>query len=74
MVTRALKLFQKFRRQFPEDKPRALWRRVYSLAIPGYDGMPELEQRTAREHLRERVVWRRRKRRSRKIPAEISVS
>jgi hypothetical protein len=72
-TTRAIVLYRKLRRQCPEDKPRAVWSRVYPLVIPGYDGMSELEQRTAREKLRERIVWRRRKRRPRKIPAEITV-
>jgi hypothetical protein len=73
-TTRAIELYRKFRRQCPEEQPRATWSRVYPLVIPGYDSMPELEQRTAREKLRERIAWRRRKRRPRKIPAEISIS
>jgi hypothetical protein len=54
-VTSAIALYRKLRRKFPEDKPRATWNRVYPLVIPGYDGMPELEQRTQREVLHERV-------------------
>jgi hypothetical protein len=72
-TTRAIVLYRKLRRQSPENKPRAIWSRVYPLAIPGYEGMSELEQRTAREKLGERIAWRRRKRRPRKIPAEITV-
>jgi hypothetical protein len=73
-VTRAIVLYGQFRKQYPQDQPRAVWSRIYSLVIPGYDGMSGLEQRTVREKLREQVSWRRRKRRPRKIPAEISVS
>jgi hypothetical protein len=73
-TTRAILLYGKFRRQSPEDKPRAIWSQVYPLVIPGYEGMPDLERRTAREKLRERMAWRRRKRRPRKIHVEISVS
>jgi len=73
VITDAIMLHAKFRRQFPADQPRSIWARVYPLAIPGYDAMPEVEQRTAREKLRERIAWRRRKRRPRKIPAEITV-
>lgn len=71
MVTRAIALYRRLRRKFPEESPRAIWHRVCSVAIPGYSDMPEMEQRTAREQLRERVSWRQRKRR--KIPAEIAV-
>jgi hypothetical protein len=74
IVTQAIVLRRKFRRQYPEDKPRAIWSRIYHLVIPAYADMSEVEQRTAREKLREQVAWRRRKRRPRKIPAEISVS
>jgi hypothetical protein len=73
-VTRAIGLYRKDRRQCPRDTPRAIWSRVYPLVIPGYDGMSELDQRAAREQLRERIAWRRRKRRPRKILAEISIS
>jgi hypothetical protein len=68
-ITRAIVLYGKFRRQYPEEQPRAIWSRVYPLVIPGYQNMPDLEQRTAREKLREQVTWRRRKRHPRKIPA-----
>jgi hypothetical protein len=64
-TTRAIVLYRKFHRQYPKEQLRAIWRRVYPLVIPGYEEMPDLEQRTAREKLRERIAWRRRKRRSR---------
>jgi hypothetical protein len=67
-------LRRKFRSQYPADKPRAIWSRVYPLVIAGYNGMSEVEQRTARDKLREQVAWRRRKRHPRKMPAEISIS
>src|SRR5215468_720657 len=52
-VTRVITLYRKFRRKFPEERPRQVWNRVYPLAIPGYDLMPEIEQRSARDKLRE---------------------
>jgi hypothetical protein len=64
-VTRAIALYRKFRRKSPEESPRQVWARVYPLAIPGYDGMPDMEQRAAREALRERITWRRRRKRRR---------
>jgi hypothetical protein len=74
IVTRAIVLRRKFRRQFPEEKPRATWSRICLLVISSYADLPEVEQRTAREKLREQVAWRLRKRYPRKIPAEISIS
>jgi hypothetical protein len=71
MVTRAIALYWRLRPKFPDESPRAIWRRVCSALISGYADMPEMEQRTACEQLRERVSWRQRKRR--KIPAEIAV-
>jgi hypothetical protein len=73
-ITRAIALRRNFRRQYPEDKPRAIWSRIYPLVIPGYADMPKVEQRTARQKLREQVTWRRRKRCPRKNPADISIS
>jgi hypothetical protein len=70
-VTRAILMYGRLRRRFPEEKPRAIWKRIYPIVIPMYADMSEMEHRTAREQLRERVSWRRRKRR--KIPAEIAV-
>jgi hypothetical protein len=72
-VTRAITLYRKLRRQSPEENPQAIWRRVYPLVIPEYETMPELEQRTAREDLYERVRWRLRIRR-RKIRIKISTT
>jgi hypothetical protein len=71
-TTRALALYRKFRRESPEESPRKLWARVYPRVIDGWANKSDLEQRNARDELRERIVWRRRKRR--KIPAEISLS
>jgi hypothetical protein len=72
MVTRAIGLYRRLRRKFPQESQRETWSRVYPLVIPGYDGMSDLDQRTAREELHKRVSWRRR-RRPRKIHAEIAV-
>jgi hypothetical protein len=73
-TTRALALFRKLRRESPDESPRKLWARVYPRVIDGWTNMSDLKQRNARDELRERIAWRRRKRRSRKIPAEISTS
>jgi hypothetical protein len=73
IVTAAIALYGKFQRKSPEESPRQLWSRVYPLAIPQWESMSELERRHARDELRERIAWRRRKR-PRKIPAEIPVS
>ena len=73
-TTRAILLHRKLRRKFPEETPRQVWSRVYPLAIPGYDAMAEIEQQSARERLRERIGWRGRKRKRRKIAAKISIS
>jgi hypothetical protein len=73
-ITRAIVLRQKFRRQYPEDSPRTTWSRIYPVVIPGYADMPQVEQRSVREKLREQVAWRRRKRHPRKISTEISIS
>ena len=72
IVTRAITLYRKLRRESPDDSPRKLWARVYPRVIDGWANMSDLEQRNARDELRERIAWRRRKRR--KIPAEISIS
>jgi len=74
VVTRAITAYAKLHRQFPDEQPRAVWARVYPIAIPGYESMSDLDQRSAREELHQRVTWRRRKRRPRKIPARIPVS
>jgi hypothetical protein len=63
MVTRALALYARLRRRFPDQTPRQIWNQVYPLVIPEYVGMSETEQVTAREELRERIKWLRRKRR-----------
>jgi hypothetical protein len=60
-TTHAIALYRKFRRKFPQEKRRATWARVYPLVIANYDQMGELERQTARDGLRERVSWRRRR-------------
>jgi hypothetical protein len=59
-VTQAIQLLRRFRREFPNDQPVEHWARVYPLTIPGYAEMNPIEQRDARERLRERVRWRKR--------------
>jgi hypothetical protein len=74
VVTGAILLHAKLHRQYPEEKPRAIWSRVYPLVIPNYAAKTDVEQRTAREDLYLRVTWRRRKRRPRKNRTAISIS
>lgn len=61
-VTTAIRLLNELRHLYPQDRAAELWKRVYPAAIPGYDALSPIEQRTAREVLRERVRWRRRAR------------
>jgi hypothetical protein len=61
-VTKAIQLRARFRRQHPGERPEQIWKRVYPEAIPGYAGMNPHDQKHARQVLRERVRWRRRKR------------
>jgi len=55
-VTRAIALYRKFRRESPEESPRKLWARVYPRVIDGWANMSDLEQRNARDELRERIA------------------
>jgi hypothetical protein len=73
MVTKALRLFEKLKRQSPADSPRELWAKVYPAVIPEYEKMPEIERRTAREELHQRCAWRRRKRRPRKKAPDFAI-
>jgi hypothetical protein len=43
-VTTAILLLARFRRMYPTERAELLWRRVYPLAIPNYNGMSEVEQ------------------------------
>src|SRR5215471_16852373 len=60
-LTRVIVLRQRLRRKFPDESPRQIWDRTCPRVIAGYDRMTEIEQRTAREDLRQRITWRRRK-------------
>jgi hypothetical protein len=77
-VTDAIRLRRRFRRQYPRETAKEIWNRVYPLAIRGYNRMIAVDQESARYDLRERVSDRLRKRarrkRPRKIPAEMSLS
>lgn len=54
-VTQAIRLFRIFKRQYPNERPAEHWARMYPMVIPGYREMNPVEQRDARERLRERV-------------------
>jgi hypothetical protein len=57
-VTQAIRLLKAFKRQYPTERPAEHWARMYPMVIAGYEGMNPVEQRDARERLRERVRWR----------------
>ncbi len=57
-VTKAIRLLKVLKREYPNERPAEHWARMYPLVITGYRGMNPVEQRDARERLRERVRWR----------------
>src|SRR5207253_762322 len=57
-VTLAISLMAKFKHQYPGERSAGIWKRIYPLAIPDYLAMTEVEQKDARQQLRERVKWR----------------
>ena len=59
-VTKAIRLLRHFTHQFPNERPAEHWAKMYPLVIPNYDALNDVEQKDARERLRERVRWRRR--------------
>jgi len=60
-VTEAIRLLKLYRRQYPSERAAEHWARMYPKVIDGYEKMNAVEQRDARERLRERVRWRIRK-------------
>ena len=58
LVTKAIRLRQRFRRQYPGEKPEQIWKRVYLEAILGYASMDRERQRAKRLLLREWVRGR----------------
>src|SRR5215831_17957595 len=73
IVSRAVRLLRRFRRQHPEETPQQHWARVDRLVLPNPDSMMHADYEAAKFDLRRRVRWRMRKRR-RKIPAQFAVS
>jgi hypothetical protein len=57
-VTKAIRLLKVFRRRYPNERAAEHWARIYAQVIPGYGNMNAVDQRDARERLRERVRWR----------------
>jgi hypothetical protein len=53
-VTQAIRLRAKFRHLYPQERPDQWWKRIYPLVIAGYQDMNAVEQKDARERLRER--------------------
>jgi hypothetical protein len=58
-VTTAIRLLNRFKRQYPAEKPAQIWNRVYPEVILGYVSMNKDTQRAQRLLLRERVRSRR---------------
>jgi hypothetical protein len=54
-VTKAIRLRQRVRQQYPGEKPEQIWKRIYPEAIPGYASMDRERQKAERLLLRERV-------------------
>jgi len=54
-VTKAIRLRQRLRRQYPGEKPEQIWKRIYPEAILGYAGMDRERQKAEQLLLRERV-------------------
>jgi hypothetical protein len=52
-VMEAIRLLKLYSRQFPNEQPAQHWARMYLLVIPGYGARNSVEQRDARERLRE---------------------
>src|SRR5262245_24011686 len=57
-VTVAIKMLRRLKRQYPGERLEKIWKRIYPLAIPGYEVMSKKEQGDARQQLRDRVRWR----------------
>jgi hypothetical protein len=57
-VTIAIRLRNRFRRQYPGEKPEQIWKKVYPKAIPGYARMDRERQKAEQLLLRERVYSR----------------
>jgi hypothetical protein len=58
IISRGMGLLAKFRRKYPEEKPRQVWKRICLILIPGYAALSEVEQRAVREDLQARVKSR----------------
>jgi hypothetical protein len=58
-VSKAIILRAKLRRQYPNEKPQNIWKRIYPEAIPGYASMDKQRQQAERLLLRERIRCRR---------------
>ena len=68
-MTQAIRLMRLFKRQYPDEKPAEHWARMYRAVILSYADMNPMKEKAARERLRERVRWRRRKTRNALIKA-----
>ena len=54
-VSKAVLLLSKFRRQYPNEKPEQIWKKIYPEAIPGYASIDRERQKAEQLLLRERV-------------------
>jgi hypothetical protein len=66
-TTRAIVLYNRFRRQHPEKKPCEIWDHVCLVLYPEYPGLAAVERRDIRDALQARVKSRARSRRTRKL-------
>ena len=66
-VTTAINLLGRLRRQYPAERRAKIWQRIYPEVIANYAGMNAVDQKYARQVLRERVRWRMRTRRRRMV-------
>jgi len=70
-VTTAIRLRGMFRRSHPDEAWAKIWERIYPEAIANYDSMNQVEQMQARQLLRERVRWRLRDRKRKKLRSPV---
>jgi hypothetical protein len=67
-TTRAIRLYNRFRRQHPREKPAETWDRVCRMLYSEYARLSKIEQQDICDGLRGRVKSRARSRRVRKSP------
>jgi hypothetical protein len=70
-ITTAAMLFKRYRNQYPKEPYDRTWKRIYPVAIPGYEGLSPPSAKSMRErNLRAGVRSRRNARRRRRAKAK----